>query len=205
MLLCRPCSLAFIDPVDMISFIFVVLRRLILMFAVCIIQAHMFQQVLFKLLIWPLSGLLLYLIRCCLHWSVDIAAKVSDVSLEQQWPRFGVLLITLAVMACSLRQPRIGKQVKQVAPTPPAVPNRSSADVSHLGSIAVVPDGSSEHMLGNLAIGRLGAAERPPSDLQTSHLAGGPNFRFAPRRGNHVLRWQAMEVNLSDVRMFWYC
>ena len=76
-----------------------------------------------------------------------------------------------------------------IAPTPPAIPNRSIGNASHLGSIAVVPDGSSDHMAGDLAAVGLADVEQPPPEVQTSPLAVGlrpTSWRCAPKRGNQV-------------------
>jgi len=170
---------AFVDPVDMAWFAFVIGRRLLFVFLMSVWQAVMFQQVVYRLfLVWALPGLVLYVIRFCVHMSVEIDAESIDFPIVGPFgwhfplfPGISSVIPYLAFVALigftkdlrgSLirRTRRSINQVQSIAFTPTSVPNMTIGI-----PIPVVPDASSDHPVGVLAPVGFAHVEPPQADV----------------------------------------
>jgi len=131
--------------VDVTHLPFVIGRRCVLPCEVWAATAFMVGQVVFRTLLWPLPGLLLYLIRLCFlssEWSGIIDARGSEHTLLLTTNALGALGSTVLIaLTFYVREAQRQRTSRRLSQAQSSVPNRTVGNESHPSSLSVVPDG----------------------------------------------------------------
>merc|ERR1719460_3123039 len=127
----------------MTSVLAIIIRRFVTAFSFVVVQAILFRQVVFRLLLWPLPGLLVYLIRVCFNLSVETDALGSDVQQffytnRSSLGRLGANIVNLVVIAVLEIIRRRSNQVHWITSTSSAIPHTTNSNALHTFT-AVVP------------------------------------------------------------------
>jgi hypothetical protein len=142
-LLIMPTVNAFAEPMQAVQLHLVVLRRCLRVCMIACVQVFMFEQVLIKVLLWSLPGLVVHLIRFCFLWSVEThASPVQSFEYARLCSLAACILAFLVHLGVRRCQRTGSTQVQSIVSTPRPVAQTIGSD-SYLSSVSVVPIPSS--------------------------------------------------------------